>query len=262
MTKATKKKVARGLTSHDCVVALRGKFPAPEFALFEQVANGTGFTRARRWSDAIAFGIWPSRGLLIHGFEVKVGRGDWLKELKNPEKSEAVQKFCDRWWIVAPKGMIETSELPPTWGLIEVSEKGKTYVAKDAPALKAEPITKQFVAAMLRRHHEGHARSLADEYARGKEQGAKEGAGDIADRLERAESRADDLQTRIDEFEKASGVRIGGWNGDKIGEAVRVLTNTRHTTVADELTRDAERYEMHAKRLRTDIAKLKIAEVV
>ena len=260
--KATKKKVARGLTSHDCVVALRGRFSAPEFAFFEQVANGTGYG-ARSWSDAIAFGIWPSRGLLIHGFEVKVGRGDWLKELKTPSKSEAVQKFCDRWWIVAPKGMIETSELPATWGLIDISEKGKCYIEKEAPPLESEPPTKQFVAAILRRHHEVWSKALAAEHVRGVDEGAKNGAGDIGDKLERVKSQLENLCENVEKFEKASGVNIRSrWELDQIGDAVRVLTSARHTTVAEELERDAKRYEMHAKRLRTDIAKLKIAEVV
>ncbi len=63
--------------------------------------------------------LYPSRGLEINGFEVKGSRQDWIKELKSPEKSAPVQRFCDRWWIVAPAGIIQPGELPPTWGQFE-----------------------------------------------------------------------------------------------------------------------------------------------
>ena len=253
------KRAARGVTSDDCVAALRRAFPAPQFALFEQVANGTG-GHARRWADAIAMGIWPSRGLLIHGFEIKVNRPDWQRELKHPEKSEAVQRFCDRWHIVAPAGLIDASELPPTWGLIEVSEKGKTKTIVDAPALEAEPLTRQFAAAMLRRHHEVWGQNLAAEHARGLEEGARDGHGVLADRLKRAESALKDLADGVREFEDASGIKIyHGWKLGNVGEAVRVLTKARHHDFKKEMEADARRYEQTAKRIRDDIAKLQQA---
>ncbi len=254
------KKAARGLTSQACIVALRGRFAAPAFAFFEQVANGTGYG-AKRWADAVAMGIWPSRGLLIHGFEIKVGRGDWLRELKRPEKSEAVQKFCDRWWIVAPAGMIEASELPPTWGLIEVTEKGKTKAVVDAPPLKAEPLTRDFVAAMLRRHHEGWALQLKAEHRLGEKEGAANGAGDLARRLEYAESAHDTLVEKVELFEEKSGVQIQhAWKLGNIGEAVRALSKDRHHSLADDLSRDAAQYQRVADRLREEIKDLRAIE--
>jgi hypothetical protein len=63
--------------------------------------------------------LYPSRGLEINGFEVTASRQDWIKELKSPEKSAPVQRFCDRRWIVAPAGIIQPGELPPTWGQFE-----------------------------------------------------------------------------------------------------------------------------------------------
>jgi len=50
--------------------------------------------------------LWPSRGLHLMGFEIKAGRGDWLRELKDPGKAEGIAAYCDQWWVVAPAEVI------------------------------------------------------------------------------------------------------------------------------------------------------------
>lgn len=52
--------------------ALRQKFPAQEYALFFEVRSATGFPGRLRSADALAMSLWPSRGLELHGFEIKV----------------------------------------------------------------------------------------------------------------------------------------------------------------------------------------------
>ena len=64
--------------------------------------------------DAVAMGIWPSTGYEVHGFEIKTNRSDFLRELKQPEKSRA-RDYVNRWWIVAPFGCIDKRELPEDW---------------------------------------------------------------------------------------------------------------------------------------------------
>lgn len=87
----------------------------------EQVADGTGHHQSR-WADAIAICVWPSRGYDLPGFEVKVSRGDWINELKDPAKSASVQRFCNRRWLaVASDKIVQPGELPPTWGLLVCS---------------------------------------------------------------------------------------------------------------------------------------------
>ena len=39
-----------------------------------------GFAGGGRYADAIAMNLWPSRGLAVHGFEIKISRGDWQRE--------------------------------------------------------------------------------------------------------------------------------------------------------------------------------------
>lgn len=55
--------------------ALRAKFCAPEWAIMFEVGDGTGASQSR-WADAVAMNLWPSRGLQIHGFEIKAHRSD------------------------------------------------------------------------------------------------------------------------------------------------------------------------------------------
>lgn len=169
-------------TSADRVrVALRKRFCQPEWNIFFEVRDATGFDGSRS-ADAVAMNCYPSRGLEIHGFEIKVHRGDWLGELRAPEKSMPVQQYCDRWWIVAPRDIARVDELPVTWGLYEVTERHELRVARDAPILTAKPITRTFVASMMR----GSVRAAESEIA------------------EAVASRTAELQQRIDELVEKS----------------------------------------------------------
>lgn len=94
-----------------------------EHAFLVQVRNAAGFD-ANRSFDAVAMNLWPSRGLTIEVFEIKVSRSDWLRELKKPDKAEDACQVADRFTIVAPAGCVKDDELPPTWGLIEVHGDG------------------------------------------------------------------------------------------------------------------------------------------
>lgn len=114
-----------------------------------EVASGAG--TATRYADAIAMNLWPSRGLAIHGFEVKVSRGDWLRELKNPAKADVISAYCDYWWVVAPEGIVLAGELPHGWGLMVPNKGVKLRVVTKADNTAAKVVDRAFVAAMLRR---------------------------------------------------------------------------------------------------------------
>lgn len=145
------------MRADEIVDALRTQYPPSHgWILLPQVRDATG-AGGGRTADAIAFNAWPSRGLELHGFEMKTYRGDWLRELKQPEKAESIFQFCDRWWIVTPapdKGhgpeVVRANELPPTWGLITVDDGKVDAIAKEAAKLKAKPLDRVFVAAILR----------------------------------------------------------------------------------------------------------------
>lgn len=204
-------------TSSDLMAALAKRYPVGQFALLEQVANGTG-SRANRWCDAIAMSLWPSRGLDLIGFELKVYRGDWLRELRQPEKAEAIAPYCDRWFVVAPAGLILPGEVPSTWGLLEL-KGGKLHVTKDAPSLDPKPMTKAILAAVLRRASEASVpKSAVEKLATAR---AEEIARQLASRAEReiADLKRELAAARA--FESASGVKLDRWAGGNVGDQFR-----------------------------------------
>lgn len=141
---------ASKITSAAIRAALRLRFEAVSHALLFEVADGTG-AHAKRYADAVAIGLWPSHGHKIEGVEIKVSRSDFLRELKDHSKAEAVYRYCNHWWLACPKGMVSPGELPPTWGLLELVGDSLRVKVK-APTLTPVAPAIGFVAAMLRRH--------------------------------------------------------------------------------------------------------------
>jgi hypothetical protein len=127
----------------------------PRYVVAEHVRNQCGFggdyfgTGPLRTADALAVDLWPSSGHLVHGFEVKVSRSDWLHELKDPEKAEAFKPYCDHWWLVVPDASIVRDDLPDGWGLLAVSN-GSLRVRRRAPKLARQPMPFGMTAAWLR----------------------------------------------------------------------------------------------------------------
>lgn len=209
------------MTAAEVIQHLRVHIAPPSFCFLEQVADGTG-ARQHRWADAVAMSVWPSRGYDIHGFEVKVSRYDWLNELKQPEKSAAVQQFCNRWWIATPDAsIIHPGELPPTWGHMVCKGNGMKVV-HPAPALTPKPPSIEFIASVLRnfaRADETDVQRRIDKAC----QDVRNSEGDWS------KKKYAELKKEVDEFESASGLRINGYSGGKeLGEAVNTLRSLKY----------------------------------
>lgn len=114
----------------------------------EKVRNRAGFD-ATRTADFVAMDVWPSKGLLLHGHEVKVTRSDWLRELADPSKAEAFMRYLDRWWLVVPHMRVVRDDLPDQWGLM-VRRGAGLAVVHQAPALTPEPIPRTLLASLMR----------------------------------------------------------------------------------------------------------------
>lgn len=241
-------------TEAGLVELLRARYPREQYVLIPSVRSRTGAVDCRT-ADAITVGLWPSRGIEVEGFECKVSRSDWLRELKNAEKAEEICRYCDRWWIVvADKAIVHDGELPPTWGLMAVSG-GKLRMITPAPKLTPSPLSRGFVAAMLRRMDQVSAPDDALEAARiaGRAEGRQ-----LAEKDDRHARKVEQLRQAIDGFEKASGVKLSEWgSNEKIGEAVAVVLAGKHLRVRSDLEnliRTAERIAESGKRaLQEDI---------
>lgn len=123
----------------------------PEWACFRDVANATGWAGDRR-ADAVAMNLYPSRGLELRGFEIKVSVSDLKRELANPDKAELIAKYCNTWWLVVPKGLTDKADVPIGWGIMELGEKGlrTKRAAVPRPDDQVEPLSRKFVAAIAR----------------------------------------------------------------------------------------------------------------
>lgn len=210
-------------TAETVLDALRRRYPAPAYAVLEQVRNGTGFARAARTADALVMGIWPSRGLELWGVEIKVNRADYLAELKNPAKAEAIAQYCDRWFLaVSDPAVIAGLDFPEMWGLLML-KNGQLRCTRDAGKLKAKAVDRVFLAAIVRKVDEAlrpdSEASLIREQAR--QEGLIEGR---AAAVQQACERFKDQTQAVKLFEQASGIRIGDpWMMGNVGQAVKVL---------------------------------------
>lgn len=208
------------MTEPDVLRVLAARYAAPSYAFVAGVRNATGFARSVRTADALAFGLWPSRGMEIEGFEIKVSRSDWLRELKEPAKSHEIQRYCDRWWVVAPPDVVDDAEMPPTWGLL-VCAATRVRTERPAPQLVAEPLSKTFVASVMRSFttHYVLPESIADRVAAAKEEERKA----LAYEREAAARDLVRLRDKVQEFEAAAGVAIDRWDRGSVGKAVAAV---------------------------------------
>ena len=130
---------------------LEAQWAPPSCAFIPEFRGGTGYAREQR-ADAIAMNLWPSEGLELIGFEIKISRSDWLRELKNPFKSTAIKDFCDRWYLVVSdlKIVKYADELPSDWGLMFI-ENGEIKTMIEAKKLTPKAIDRIFLASLMRR---------------------------------------------------------------------------------------------------------------
>lgn len=208
-------------SAHQMYSLIRSTYPEPGFITLQEVRDATGFDGIRT-ADAIAIGMYRSRGKLIHGFEIKVSRTDWQKELAQPSKAESIMRYCHHWSLVVPvENIVKPGELPPDWGMF-VPGKKRLKAITEPPKLSPLPMSMTMLTALL--YAVSKVNSRADEKAIGaaRDEGFNAGQkanGDWSERYRR-------LEERVRGFEKASGLNVE-YASDKIipamGSAVQAL---------------------------------------
>lgn len=228
------------ITEHQVLTALKTKYPPPAYAFFAHVGNSTGF--ATRIADAIVMSLYPSRGLTIAGFEIKVSRSDWLRERSDPAKAEAIAQHCDHWWIAAAAGVVNPDELPPNWGLIVAKSTGTgpdvlLRVRREAKQLKGgeklHGSTRGFIASLMREIHQSYV-PAADVESRVRDELKVQILRNTPPQIVALERQVKDLQQEnaalraaANEFSQASGVTLkSGWEGRKVGLAFKRFIDT------------------------------------
>lgn len=227
----------KSINSWDVQQLLRKRYSAPAWAYLEEVRNSTGYIGTPRTADGLAMSLWPSRGLSVHGFEVKVSRSDVVKELRTPEKAEAIMKYCDHWWLVLGDAkIIEPGELPPTWGLMVVRGKTQLRAVTEAPKLEPKPLDRNFIASLLRNFEQSYApkrelKALQDSFNERVREEVKETASDeLSADMKLLERQRDMYKDRwesnsklIDDFRAKSGVSLAAYNLGNLLDAMQVV---------------------------------------
>lgn len=257
------------LTESDLLAMLRSRYGeragnGNAWALITHVRNAAGFD-ADRTVDAIAMSLWPSRGLTLHGFEIKCSRADWQRELAVPEKAEAFARLVDRWWlVVADATIVQPGELPEGWGLLAASGRKLRCVTEARPLRPeggvpgAQPLpdafSRSFLAALLR----SACRSGQDELAEARAAARVDALRQTEDRILGLEKTISALKRREQVFERESGVRMDGWHGEhdvrQVAAAVRLVLSGEQT--ADVLRQRLERIAEQARLIAYQAAKV------
>jgi hypothetical protein len=91
-----------------------------EWVFLEELRNGTGFKAGSDgYMDGFAINCFPSKGFERLAFEIKVSRSDFQRELKAPLKRKVALLYSNRFFFVAPAGLLRIEEIPPEAGLLE-----------------------------------------------------------------------------------------------------------------------------------------------
>lgn len=130
--------------------ALEARFSAPEWATFREMRNGTGSSFGRSL-DLFAFNTYPSMGYRSLAIEIKVSRGDFIRELEKPEKRKFAESISQECYFAAPSGLIAPREIPEPWGLISVADTGVARITHRAKSRRVAPYDMEFVASIIRR---------------------------------------------------------------------------------------------------------------
>jgi hypothetical protein len=219
------------LTADQVIAAIRRRYTpegqVPEWVVIEQVRNQQGFGGRDpiRTFDALMVGLWESRGHPVHGFEVKVSKGDWKRELKAPDKADPLVRHVSYWWIAAPAGVVDPSTLPEGWGL-QVTDGKRLRTVREATKREPLPPSWSMVAAIMKRAAEQVTDEAARraEYERGRKAGRTEAEESHA--VRRVADERDRLREVIARFEQASGLDLPTWSAEhaeKLGAAVRTV---------------------------------------
>lgn len=188
-------------------------YTEPQHAVFFEVPVNPDSTGRR--IDALAIALWRSKAFALTGFEVKVSRSDWLRELKDPSKSDALFKYCDYFYVVAPqvdgKDIIKPEEIPENWGYKLATPKGLRSIKK-APRLSPAEMPKSLMISILRREgrrETSASRAQAEKSVRdARAQITEQVAREVSSKTSQLRHELALIKNEIVKFEEATGIPL------------------------------------------------------
>ena len=237
--------------------AIAAKFSQPHYITLFEVRDATGFDSSRS-ADAIAIGMYRSRGREIIGFEIKTARSDWLREMKQPEKAERIGKFCDWFYLVTnDESVARTEELPLTWGWM-VLKGERLKIVKKPERIQAATLDRNMICSLLYATRKQAVEEFDTLVKERVEQRLKEHDSSVEYQLQQAHDTSKNLRKQIDEFEQASGLSIRWGDQAKIGDAVKRFMAQENAVekYKDELKWVLSRATSLAKTVEQELAKI------
>lgn len=218
-----------------------------------------------RRCDLIAFGVWKSTGNKVIGHEIKVDRGDWLRELQQPEKSDAFAAYVDSWYLVAPPGVVRLEELRTNWGLLELSRSDMLRVRKQpTPNASAKAMDRNMLAAVLRKVTDKvDEEQIQARIRQAMEVARKQFESTASYREKSLVKQCETLKSRIESFEKHTGLSIDRYSeyGDQaLGKAVKLVKNRTPEELISQYQSLAEAFNRVTSNLNGVLADLQKSE--
>lgn len=201
------------------IEALEVRYARPEWHVEREL------TLEGRRLDFVAFNLWGARSYRTVGFEVKVSRADFLRELADFRKTETWSHVVDQFFIVAPGKLLDPSELPAGWGLLEL-RGSKLFTKQQAAIGERATLPRELAARMLDRLYK-RVDQAAGRFAAEKHGLREEIRAEVRQKLaEEAERNGDAIRAKAERFDAL--LREFGLDHDwkpevKLVEAMRFL---------------------------------------
>lgn len=147
------------ITADTLLDVIERKHEPPQWIFLRELRLGTGYKQYYAGSaeidpyqriDAFAMHCYPSKKWHRIAYEVKISRGDFLHEIKNPDKREPALRFSNLFYFVTPVGLVERDEIPEGLGLIEVHGDLFSKEVVKATWRMSEKPTWSFMASVAR----------------------------------------------------------------------------------------------------------------
>ena len=126
--------------------------------VIEELRIGCGYSGgAERSIDVWAIEPNSSKGCTATSYEIKISRGDFLRDVKSPLKQRGARLFSDQFWFVTPPGLLKPEEIPDWAGLLEPQHHEHweqypiSHIIVPAPFRSKDAPSWPLVVSMLRR---------------------------------------------------------------------------------------------------------------
>lgn len=215
------------VTAGDVKDALRRRYckadgSGEQYVCIEEARSGAGFDGNNGSCDFLAINTFTGRGMELIGHEVKVSLADWKAEVAQPEKAERFARYCRRWFVAVPATLAAKikDEVPPAWGLLSLSEKGRWTEVVKAPARKGvEDVPVWWWIGWLAQFDRQAKRSVGSQVQAAMEIEratiADRVKADVARAREYDDQRAEALRENVQRLKEATGIDLAhAWQGD------------------------------------------------